>query len=73
MPNDTMTGGLGAIRERDSDIEQIVEKMRPVLEEKSGKKFESLEPVNYKTQLVAGRNFFVKVSWIHSRTSAQTC
>lgn len=56
------TGGLGAIKEKDSDVVEVVNKIKPLLEQKTGKKYSSLEVINYKTQVVAGTNFFVKVS-----------
>ena len=36
--------------------------IRAALEEKVGRQFSSYKAVNYKTQVVAGINFFVKVS-----------
>lgn len=48
--------------ERDSEVDEVVEKIKPILEEKSGKKFESLEVIHYRPQTVAGKNYFVKVS-----------
>ena len=57
-----VTGGLGEVFDKDDEITNVVDKIKPVLEEKSGLKFETIEVVNYRTQVVAGRNYFVKVS-----------
>ena len=40
----------------------FAEQIRAELEEKLGKKFSSFKAKSYKTQVVAGTNFFVKVS-----------
>ena len=57
-----MTGGLGAVRERDTEVDEVVDKVKPILEEKTGTKYDSIEVIHYKPQTVAGKNFFVKVS-----------
>lgn len=62
FPGETMVGGLGKVFESDDRVGPVVEKIKPILEEKSGIKFESLDIINYRPQLVAGTNFFVKVS-----------
>ena len=36
-------------------------KVKAAVEEKVGKKLETYSPVSYKTQVVAGTNYFVKV------------
>lgn len=56
------TGGLGEINEKDDQIVAIVNEIKPILEEKTGEKYEKLDVLSYKTQLVAGTNYFVKVS-----------
>lgn len=56
------SGGLGAVREKDDRVVGVVEKIKPLFEEKTNKRYESLEVIHYKTQVVAGTNFFVKVS-----------
>lgn len=55
------TGGLGAIKERDNTVVDVVNEIKPLLEERTGKKYSSLEVIHYKTQVVAGTNYFVKV------------
>lgn len=58
--DDGITGGLGAVREVDDEVNEVMAKVKPMFEEASGKKFETLEVIHYKTQVVAGRNYFVK-------------
>ena len=36
--------------------------VRPHLEEKAGKKFDEYKATHYKSQVVAGTNYFIKVS-----------
>lgn len=56
------TGGLGAPRAKDEEVEEAVKNVKPVLEEKTNTKYDSIEIISYKSQLVAGKNYFVKVS-----------
>lgn len=58
-----MVGGLGAAREKDDEVAEVVEKVKAELEAKTNSKYKKLEILSYKTQLVAGLNYFVKVSW----------
>ena len=39
----------------------LLHKVKAAVEEKVGKKLETYSPVSYKTQVVAGTNYFVKV------------
>lgn len=55
-------GGVGEIREGDPEVQEIVDNIKDELEVKTGKKYESVKVVHYRTQLVAGINYFVKVS-----------
>lgn len=50
------------MRPSDENVEKIVENVKEELEQKTGSKYESLKVVHYKTQLVSGINYFVKVS-----------
>uniref|UniRef100_A0A8C6GG53 Cystatin domain-containing protein n=1 Tax=Mus spicilegus TaxID=10103 RepID=A0A8C6GG53_MUSSI len=40
-------------------------KVRSLLEEKTNEKYEKFEAVEYKSQIVAGRNYFIKVDVGH--------
>lgn len=54
-------GGLAAVREKDDEVSEVVSKVKPQLEEQSGRKFELLDVIHYRTQVVAGKNYFAKV------------
>ena len=65
-----MLGGPSAAKPADDTIRQIVNEIRPKVEETLNATYTIYEPVSYKTQVVAGTNFFVKVkvdgdSYIH--------
>lgn len=59
------TGGLGAERTKDPEVEEAVKNVKHILEEKTNTKYDSLQILSYKPQLVAGMNYFVKVSDIY--------
>lgn len=58
---DRLVGGIGRLRDPDDDVKAAVEAVRAELEQKTGRKYKSLEVLSYKHQLVAGSNFFPKV------------
>lgn len=61
FPDEMLTGAISqAVLEKDDEVTEVVEKIKVELEAKSGKKFESLEVIHYRPQLVAGKNYFVK-------------
>ncbi|KAL1788293.1 cystatin-A [Sigmodon hispidus] len=65
-----MPGGLTEARSATPEIQEIADKVRPQLEEKTNEKYEKFEAIQYKTQVVAGINYFIKVkvgncSFIH--------
>jgi len=67
-----LCGGLGEVKQVDDDCREVLTKVKAGCEEKAGKKFDVFEPVHYKTQLVNGINFFIKVKvgeedYIHTR------
>lgn len=55
-------GGLGPEQEVDDELRQVVRKAHSMLQEKFGAGVERLEPLSYRSQVVAGMNYFVKVS-----------
>ena len=58
-----MTGGLGGVREGTTDeVNEAVNAIKSELESKTSNKYLSIDVISHKTQTVAGRNFFVKVS-----------
>ncbi|RWS10189.1 intracellular cystatin-like protein [Dinothrombium tinctorium] len=57
-----MVGGISQeAKPVDDTVKEICEKIRSELEGKIGKKFEQFSPLSYKTQLVNGVNYFIKV------------
>lgn len=54
-------GAVGAdIKPKDETVAKIVEDIKPEFEQKTGKKYTELDVISYKTQTVAGTNYFVK-------------
>ncbi|XP_065575799.1 cystatin-B-like isoform X2 [Artemia franciscana] len=67
-----MVGGTSDLKAPDETVMQVTASVRPAVEERLGKRFDIFQPVAYKSQVVAGRNFFVKVhvgndEYIHLR------
>ncbi|XP_052014888.1 stefin-3-like [Apodemus sylvaticus] len=63
MDQDTIIikGGLSETRPATPEIQEIVDKVRPQLEEKTNHKYEKFKAVEYKSQVVAGQNYFIKI------------
>jgi len=55
-----LIGGMGSDRPADNDIHEILTKVRGQVEEKLGK-FETFTAETYRTQVVNGVNYFIKV------------
>lgn len=55
-------GGLDEERPADEQIKEIIASVSKEMERKYPAQFSSIEPLSYRTQLVAGMNYFVKVS-----------
>ncbi|CAG7716835.1 unnamed protein product [Allacma fusca] len=60
-----LAGGLGALKEADERVREVVGKVeseiRSQLSEKLGAVNGPIEPIGYKTQVVAGTNYFIKL------------
>ena len=56
-----MLGGFGDAKPADDEVKKVVSETKADVEKKLGATFNVFEPVCYKTQVVAGTNFFVKV------------
>ncbi|XP_036599995.1 cystatin-A-like, partial [Trichosurus vulpecula] len=60
--NKMMTGGLSETKSANPEIQKIVDEVKPQFEEKSNEKYDHFEAVEYKTQVVAGTIYYVKVN-----------
>lgn len=58
-----LIGGFGEIKDADDKVKEVLGKIRSTLEEKEGKTFETFEAISFKTQIVAGTNYLIKVQY----------
>nr|XP_056705209.1 cystatin-B-like [Euleptes europaea] len=57
-----LCGGISSqARAATAEIQQLVQAVKEEVEKKEGRSFEVFDAVEYKTQTVAGINYFVKV------------
>ncbi|XP_066031605.1 cystatin-B-like [Chamaea fasciata] len=56
-----LCGAPSAVRPATDETQRMVEQVKAQLEEKEGKTFDVFTAVEFKTQLVAGTNYFIKV------------
>uniref|UniRef100_A0A3Q0T7X9 Cystatin-B n=1 Tax=Amphilophus citrinellus TaxID=61819 RepID=A0A3Q0T7X9_AMPCI len=56
-----MCGGLTELKQADEKVQLICDQMKPHTEQKTGRNFGVFTAKSYKTQLVAGTNYFIKV------------
>ncbi|CAF0807702.1 unnamed protein product [Brachionus calyciflorus] len=56
-----MVGGISQEKPADDHVQQIVDQVSSQIKLKCGKDFSHLKAVSYKTQVVAGTNYFIKV------------
>ncbi|XP_027700994.1 cystatin-A1-like [Vombatus ursinus] len=56
-----MPGGLSETKSATPEIQKIVDEVKPQLEKKSNEKYDHFEAVKYRTQVVAGTMYFIKV------------
>ncbi|XP_039372980.1 cystatin-B-like [Mauremys reevesii] len=54
-------GGLTGAQPATPEAQQVADEVKLQVEEKEGKKFEVFTAVEFKTQVVAGINYFIKV------------
>ncbi|KAL7840779.1 hypothetical protein AOLI_G00261020 [Acnodon oligacanthus] len=56
-----LCGGTSEVQEANDEVQRICDEVKPHAEEKAGQKFEVFTAKSYKSQLVAGTNYFIKV------------
>ncbi|KAB1283809.1 Cystatin-B [Camelus dromedarius] len=56
-----MCGAPSATQPATAEIQAVADQVKAQLEEKENKKFSLFKAVEFKSQVVAGRNFFIKV------------
>ena len=56
-----MLGGSSDQYEADEEVKEIANSVKDQVEKKLGKTFETFDAVLYKTQVVAGKNYKIKV------------
>ncbi|XP_019601313.2 cystatin-B [Rhinolophus sinicus] len=56
-----MCGGCSSTKPATAEIQAVADKVKSQLEEKANKKYTLFKAVEYKSQLVAGMNYFIKV------------
>jgi hypothetical protein len=56
-------GGLGTEYPADEHLRNVVSTVKELIKNRYSGAFRDLEPISYKAQVVAGLNYFVKVSW----------
>ncbi|EER19631.1 Cystatin B, putative [Perkinsus marinus ATCC 50983] len=56
-------GGLSEARPVSDSVRRLCEQLRPAMEQsnKANTAFSEFEPISYKSQVVAGTNYFVKI------------
>ncbi|XP_041352657.1 cystatin-A-like [Gigantopelta aegis] len=57
-----LCGGATPMKEATEEVQEICNKIRAELEEKVGKTFSDFKATHFSSQVVAGINYFVKVS-----------
>ncbi|EPQ13397.1 Cystatin-A [Myotis brandtii] len=65
-----MPGGLTKAKPATPEVQEIANEVKPQLEAQTNETYEEFEAIEYKTQVVAGINYYIKVrvghdSYIH--------
>lgn len=56
-----MCGGFGGAKDADAEVQTIADSVKQQTEQKLGKTFAEFKALKYKTQVVAGTNYLIKV------------
>ncbi|XP_075936755.1 cystatin-B-like [Anarhichas minor] len=56
-----MCGGTGSVAAATDEIQKICDSVKGAAEEKAGKTYDVFTAKSYKSQVVAGTNYFIKV------------
>ena len=56
-----MCGGFGGAKDADAEVQTIANSVKQQTEQKLGKTFTEFKALKYKTQVVAGTNYLIKV------------
>lgn len=57
-----LLGGLHDEKPVDEEVRKVVTSVQGQFEREAKEKYKSLEPISYRKQIVAGANYFVRVS-----------
>ncbi|KAJ0055402.1 hypothetical protein NL108_017152 [Boleophthalmus pectinirostris] len=60
-PQELIVGGIGESQPADPGVQAICDSVKRDVEKKRGEKYETFEAISYRTQVVAGTNYTVKV------------
>lgn len=66
MHSDPVVGGLDEERPVTNEVRKVLASVEHHLKKKLPDGYSELKPISYRTQLVAGRNYFVRVSCRHA-------
>lgn len=62
-----LLGGLSDdVKPADEMVQQLVDSFKDEIEQRTNQKYKTLDAISYKTQVVAGLNYFIKVSKLWS-------
>ncbi|CAM4722455.1 unnamed protein product [Leuciscus chuanchicus] len=67
-----LCGGTSEAKDANEEVQKICDEIKSHAEDKAGRKFDAFTAKSFKTQVVAGQNYFIKVhvgedDYIHLR------
>ena len=57
-----MVGGLEDEKTADEHVKRVISSIEKEFQTKYPREYQSIEPISYRTQVVSGMNYFIKVS-----------